>query len=202
MASATCPAVLDWRRDSRPGDWRSHRHARLVVAVGVDEPETRARLLCEGIGDALSGQVAPIELAARLLKLQALAPRIARHRQAGPVTLDLYHRDGRLGGSWLGLHPREFKLLWRLAEPPLRRVSKRELLSDVWRLDHVPETNSLEVHVSRLRAKLAVAGLGWLVRTCEGGGYCLGDNSAAGPVPAASCGRETLDTRRRIDNAW
>ncbi len=99
----------------------------------------------------------------------------------GPVTLDLFHRDGRVAGRWLGLHPREFALLWRLAETPGVRVGRRQLLRDVWRLDHIPETNSLDVHVSRLRAKLHVARCAWLVETDPLGGYRLA---------APSCPRE------------
>jgi DNA-binding response OmpR family regulator len=52
-------------------------------------------------------------------------------------------------------------------------VTRRDLWRDVWRLKHEPETNSVEVHVSRLRAKLASAGCAGLVETCPGGGYRL-----------------------------
>lgn len=54
-----------------------------------------------------------------------------RHVRAGPVMLDLLHRDGNVGGDWLGLHPREFELLWRLAESPRQRLSRRLLLAEV-----------------------------------------------------------------------
>ena len=40
---------------------------------------------------------------------------IARQMQAGPLWLDLFHRDASCRGRWLALHPREFALLWRLA---------------------------------------------------------------------------------------
>ncbi len=43
---------------------------------------------------------------------------IPRFREAGDVTLDLAHRDARVEDRWLALHPREFALLWRLAERP------------------------------------------------------------------------------------
>jgi two-component system OmpR family response regulator len=87
------------------------------------------------------------------------------------VTLDLFYRDAQFAGRWIGLFPREFELLWRLAERPGARITRRQLLKDVWRLDHDPETNRVEVHVSRLRAKLAFAGAGDLVGTDPAGGY-------------------------------
>jgi len=183
----TKPCLLDWRRGSR-------RYPQTAVAVGADEPSARAALIQSGFGDALETQVALVELAARLLKLQMSALAMPRHRNAGPALLDLFYRDAQIDGTWLGLHPREFALLWRLAETPHRRVSRRELLADVWRLDHVPETNSLEVHVSRLRAKLAISHCGWLVQTHPEGGYQLGIGTVATEH------REALDRKVAIGN--
>ncbi|RIV85211.1 winged helix family transcriptional regulator [Aurantiacibacter zhengii] len=92
-----------------------------------------------------------------------------------PLSLDLLHRDARHGTRWLGLHPPEFALLWRLTETPGERVTPKQLIEDVWRMLHEPETNSVEVHVSRLRAKLALAGCEALVATAPEGGYRLAD---------------------------
>lgn len=98
---------------------------------------------------------------------------IPRFREAGDVTLDLLHRDGRVDDRWLGLHPREFGLFWRLAQEPGQRVSKRRLLADVWRISFEPETNSVAVHVARVRSKLQPFGLARLVATHPDGGYYL-----------------------------
>ncbi len=104
---------------------------------------------------------------------------IPRFREAGDVTLDLLHRDGRVEDQWLGLHPREFELLWRLAEEPGERMSKQRLLADVWRITFAPETNSVAVHVARVRAKLERFGLAHILATHPDGGYYL--NAPAGP---------------------
>ncbi len=98
---------------------------------------------------------------------------IPRFREVGDVTLDLFHRDGRVADCWLGLHPREFALLWRLAEHPGERMTRRQLLADVWRIHFDPETNSVAVHVARVRAKLDTFGLVRLVATHPEGGYFL-----------------------------
>lgn len=98
---------------------------------------------------------------------------IPRFREAGELTLDLFHRDGRVADNWLGLHPREFELLWRLAEEPGQPISRMRLLADVWRLNFDPETNSVAVHVARVRAKLAPFGLTDILVTHPGGGYLL-----------------------------
>ncbi len=104
--------------------------------------------------------------------MQAAQQLIARWIDAGPLRLDLFHRDAHLGGRWLALHPREFALLWRLAETPDRTVSQRTLLAEVWRLPFEPGTNRVAVHVARLRRKLENFGLAALVAT-DGPGYRL-----------------------------
>ena len=101
--------------------------------------------------------------------------------RAGPILLDLFHRDGRVSGQWMGLHPREFEVLWRLAETPRIIVTRKELLKDVWRLDHDPETNRVEVNISRIRAKLHPFRLSHLLTTGARGGYQLNIDSQTDP---------------------
>ena len=192
--------MLDWRAGTRPHDWDEIRHPGSVVAVGADEAVDRARLLDTGFGDAVGTNVAMVELASRLIRLDAFTRSMPRERRAGPLVLDLFFRDARLRDKWLGLHPREFALLWRLAETPFARLSRRDLLADVWRLEHVPETNSLEVHVSRLRAKLAISHCAWLVRTHPDGGYQLGSHPSAHATIRAPRNGAALDTRVAIGN--
>ena len=143
----------------------------LCLFVGVECGRERARLLDAGCGDALPADVGLPELAQRAQRVAAARARLPRLRVAGPLTLDLFHRDARAGERWLALHPREFALLWRLAERPGETVARATLLREVWRLEFEPGTNSIEVHVSRLRAKLALAGLPRLVETVPPGGY-------------------------------
>lgn len=98
---------------------------------------------------------------------------IPRFREAGDVTLDLFHRDGRVDDRWIGFHPREFELLWRLAEQPGVPVTRKQLLRDVWRIDFEPETNSVAVHVARIRSKLEPFGLAPILATHPEAGYYL-----------------------------
>lgn len=105
---------------------------------------------------------------------------IPRFREAGDVTLDLFHRDGRVDDRWLGLDPREFALLWRLAQQPGQRMTRRELLAEVSRIDLAPETDSVAVHVARVLAKLEPFGLACLVAAHPDGGYLLDAPPVAG----------------------
>ena len=108
------PVILDWRADSRIAHWAELDHKRWILAIGVDSSDDRARLLSLGFGEVLPSSVGPVELAERVLRLGDNADAMKRYRDAGPVVLDLFHRDGRIERQWLGLHPREFALLWRL----------------------------------------------------------------------------------------
>jgi len=141
--------------------------------VGVDSGRERARLLDAGCGDALPASVDLPELARRARRVAERGDSLPRRREIRGLTLDLLHRDARAGQCWLALHPREFALLWRLAERPGQPVTRATLLRDVWRLEFEPGTNSVEVHVSRLRSKLALAGILGLVETDPCGGYCV-----------------------------
>lgn len=89
---------------------------------------------------------------------------------AGPIMLDLFHRDANVRGQWLRLFPREFAVLWRLAETPFAPVSRRQLLSEVWRVEYEPNSNRVAVAVARIRAKLAPFGLADLVVTDRAAG--------------------------------
>ncbi len=144
-----------------------------MMMIDVPESQDRARLLRLGFGDAVGYGSSLDELESRVLRLAEHAEALPRYRQHGAVKLDLLARDGLVAGRPVGLHPREFALLWRLAEDPGAPVSTPELLYDVWRLSFRPETNSLAVHLSRLRAKLRTAGVDGMVETLPGGNYRL-----------------------------
>lgn len=141
--------------------------------LGVDDPRERARLLRLGFGEVVDCDISLPELDARLRRVAERDAMVPRVQRVGSLTLDLLCRDGLVAGRRLGLHPREFALLWRLAESPGTPVAPLRLLADVWHLSFRPETNSLAVHVSRLRAKLRLAGLDGLVETAPGGAYRL-----------------------------
>lgn len=162
---------------------------RWTLVLGVTEPAERARLLALGVGDVVGSDATLAEIEARAARIVGLGDVVPRYRGYGPLRLDLLGRDGFVGGKPLGLHPREFALLWRLLEAPGEQVDKAALLRDVWHLSHMPETNSIAVHASRLRGKLAFAGLRGLVQTAPSGAYFVAPLGAAGGVPPVAGGK-------------
>jgi len=174
----------------------SRRERAPVALIGIEDAAERARLLALGFGEALPGSVGLEELARRTQRVAEALDSLPRRRVHGAVTLDLLLRDGWVRERRIGLHPREFALLWRLAENPGEAVAPGSLLNDVWKLQFRPETNSLAVHVCRLRAKLAAVGLPQMVRTTPGGSYVL---EPAPEVPAIPLepGDDRLDAHVR-----
>lgn len=180
LPQAEAPPLIAMPHRAVIADWitlvsASPLRRRRVLAVGVEDPAERARLLRLGFGDAIGGRLELAEVESRALRIEAAMRSLPRERRLGPLRLDLLHREAFVHGRAAGLHPREFLLLWRLSEEPGEAVPAAELRSDVWRLSFRPETNSLAVHLSRLRAKLRTTGLTGLIETGADGTYRLAE---------------------------
>lgn len=153
---------------------------RRFILLDIEDSKERARLLRLGFADVLGRGASLDELEARAVRVAVQTDMLPRFREVGSLRLDLLARDCFAGERAIGLHPREFELLWRLSDEPGRPVSKQALVRDVWRQSFLPETNSLAVHISRLRDKLRQAGQQPLVGTAPAGGYVLRVPPASG----------------------
>lgn len=78
-------------------------------------------------------------------------------------------------GRLVDVSAKEFALLCALAADPMRVFTKRELLRDVWALQHPGTTRTLDSHACRLRRKLAAAGAPNMIVNVWGVGYRLLD---------------------------
>lgn len=109
-----------------------------------------------------------------------------RFRAAGDLTLDLFHRDGRVDAEWLGLSASEFALLWRLAAAPGERLSGTQLRAEAWSIAFDPASDGITAHMARVRAKLAAAGVGQLVRSDAEGCHFIDVPPGSGLPPFAA----------------
>jgi len=128
-----------------------------------------------GGDDYLIKPFAFTELLARVQALirRATAAPASTHLTVGDLTLDLLTRRVERAGAALDLRPREFALLEYLMRHPGRVLSKTMILSHVWGYSFDPNTNVVDVLVSRLREKLDRPFPARMLHTVRGVGYVL-----------------------------
>ena len=144
----------------------------LSARRAVDD---RVRGLQAGGDDYLTKPFAFAELLARV---QALVRRASRTAEPATLTVedlvvDLLSRRVTRGGASVDLRPREFALLEYLMRNAGRVVSKTMILSHVWDYNFDPQTNIVDVLVSRLREKIDKPFEKKLLHTVRGVGYVL-----------------------------
>lgn len=137
-----------------------------------DDADLRAAALEQGAADIVGPWMPEREAMARLLRhLSAREQELRIVR--GDLVIGLVDRRVARAGRQIALLAREYALLLDLARRDGEPASRAELLKAVWRLDHDPGTNSLEVHMSRLRAKIDRGFASPMLRTVKGQGYAL-----------------------------
>ena len=125
----------------------------------------------------------PFAFAELLARVQALLRRATRAPEPTTLTvedlvLDLLSRRVARGGKSIDLRPREFALLEFLMRNAGHVVSKTMILSHVWEYSFDPQTNIVDVLVSRLREKIDRPFEKKLLHTVRGVGYLLGGREA------------------------
>ena len=145
----------------------------LSARRSVDD---RVRGLQAGGDDYLTKPFAFAELLARVQALIRRASGAAEPTRltVADLSLDLLTRRVQRGSQAIDLRPREFALLEYLMRNAGRVVSKTSILSHVWGYDFDPNTNVVDVLVSRLRDRIDKPFATKLLQTVRGVGYVLG----------------------------
>jgi len=128
----------------------------VIVVSARDEGAEIVALLNAGADDYLVKPFAADQLDARI---RAVLRRAETVKVSGPVTVggivvDARARTALLDGVPLDLSPKEFDLLYYLAERSGEVVGKRELLAKVWNQPYGGADKTVDVHLSWLRRKL------------------------------------------------
>ncbi len=146
----------------------------LTAMGGVGD---RVEGLEAGGDDYLVKPFALAELFARLNSLTRRSQRTGAELQAvlrvADLEVDLLARTASRGGRRIDLQPQEFKVLEYLARHEGRVVTRTMLIENVWELHIDPQTNIVESHMSRLRAKIDKDFPRQLIHTIRGTGYIL-----------------------------
>jgi two-component system OmpR family response regulator len=144
----------------------------LSALTGLDE---RVRGLKAGGDDYLTKPFAFPELSARIEALvrRSSTSNDVRQLQLADLTVDLVTRRVSRAGAPVSLQPREFKLLTYMMMNSDQVLTRTMLLASVWDYHFDPQTNVIDVHISRLRQKIDGPFKTALIRTVRGTGYMI-----------------------------
>ena len=146
----------------------------ILILSALGEVDDRIQGLKAGGDDYL---VKPFAFGELLARLDALVRRAQETRPETTLVVDdlamdlLTHKVTRAGKT-IALQPREFKLLEYLMRHANQVVTRTMLLENVWDYNFDPQTNVVDVHVSKLRQKIDTGGRP-LLRTVRNAGYKL-----------------------------
>jgi two-component system, OmpR family, response regulator len=161
---------------------RKTGHATPVLFLSaLGEVDDRVKGLRAGGDDYLAKPYAFSELLARIENLgrrrnqRAAATRL----KVADLELDLLSRKATRAGQAIDLQPREFQLLETLMRHAGQVMTRTMLLEQVWNYHFDPQTNVIDVHISRLRQKIDRGFEPPLIHTVRGAGYCVREPEAA-----------------------
>jgi len=149
--------------------------APVLILSALGDVDDRVRGLKAGGDDYLTKPYAFAELLARLEALLRRGKGDAQDTvlRVGDLEMDLVSRTVTRSGSAIELKPKEFSLLEYLMRHAGHVVTRTMLLENVWDYSFDPQTNVIDVHISRLRQKLDKGFDKPLLHTIRGAGYSI-----------------------------
>jgi two-component system OmpR family response regulator len=147
----------------------------ILILSALSDVDERIRGLKSGGDDYLTKPFAFGELLARLdaLARRAQGSSTETTLDVGDLRVDLLSRRATRGERVITLQPREFKLLEYLMRHADQVVTRTMLLENVWDYHFDPQTNVVDVHISKLRQKIDNDSERPLLRTVRNAGYML-----------------------------
>ncbi|MBS0192708.1 MAG: response regulator transcription factor [Proteobacteria bacterium] len=149
----------------------------VLVLTALGDVEHRVEGLRAGADDYLVKPFAYAELSARIDSMRRRRQTVSAETtelRVGDLELNLLTREAKRAGKSIELQPREFRLLEYLMRQAERVVTRTMLLEAVWDYHFDPQTNVIDVHISRLRQKIDRGHARPLLHTVRGAGYRLG----------------------------
>ncbi len=154
---------------------RKNVNTPVLILSALGQVDDRVTGLRAGGDDYLPKPYAFTELLARVevLGRRKGAPEQDMVYRVGDLELDRLSHTARRAGKDLMLQPREFRLLEYLMKNAGQVVTRTMLLEHVWDYHFDPQTNVIDVHISRLRSKIEKPDGAPLLKTIRGAGYMI-----------------------------
>ena len=154
---------------------QQEKNVPVLILSALGDLEDRVTGLRAGGDDYLPKPFAFEELLARVEALgRRTHPHVANTQlKVSDLEMDVLARQVRRAGKVISLQPREFRLLEYLMRHSGQVVTRTMLLENVWDYHFDPQTNVIDVHISRLRSKIDRAFPMPLLHTVRGAGYML-----------------------------
>ena len=154
---------------------------RILSALG--QVDDRIKGLRAGGDDYLPKPYSFAELQARVevLSRRNVGPAEETSYRVGDLELDRLSHQVKRGKEEIILQPREFRLLEYLMKHAGQVVTRTMLLENVWDYHFDPQTNVIDVHISRLRSKIDKGYGQTLLHTVRGAGYMIRDGARSAP---------------------
>jgi two-component system, OmpR family, response regulator len=150
----------------------------VLILSALADVDERVKGLRAGGDDYLGKPYAFSELLARVENLgrRSTEAPLETRLKAADLEIDLLTRTVTRGGKPVLLQPREFKLLEYLVRNAGHIVTRTMLLENVWDYHFDPQTNVIDVHISRLRSKIDKGYDEPILQTVRGAGYMIRDS--------------------------
>lgn len=158
---------------------KSGNNTPVLILSALDNVDERITGLKAGGDDYLTKPYSLSELTARLhaLTRRAQSGTSETVLRVGDLSLDLIKHKVTRAGENINLQPREFRLLEYLMQHTGQVVTRSMLLENVWDYHFDPQTNVIDVQISRLRSKIDKDFDTPLLHTVRGAGYKLQEES-------------------------
>lgn len=156
-------------------------HTPILILSALGDVDDRVEGLRGGGDDYLTKPFSYTELLARLDALMrrgsTTSTEQVTHLKVADLEMDLLARTVKRAHQKIDLQPREFRLLEYLMKHAGQVVTRTMLLEKVWDYHFDPQTNVIDVHISRLRSKIDKDFPKPLLQTVRGAGYILSEDS-------------------------
>lgn len=153
----------------------------VMILSALGDVDDRVEGLRGGGDDYLTKPFSYSELLARLEVLvrrgHSSGSEKVTNLKVADLEMDLLARTVKRNDTKIDLQPREFRLLEYLMKHADQVVTRTMLLEQVWDYHFDPQTNVIDVHISRLRSKIDKDFPRPLLHTVRGAGYILSENS-------------------------